>query len=141
MTDNSTTRQEQADKEKRTKLLSEAYTAATKRLREGRRDEFDALYSEEAANRGIDWKPKPSAEQKAKQEMQRLLEQHPHLRDQLVAEGNRPEQEDLDDDEPEGEPDTEEPPAGNGDLPTDARGPEDLPADEPAQQQAEPQRL
>lgn len=67
-------------------LLREAYGAATTRLREARREEFDSLYVQEAQARGVDYKPKPTAEQKAEAELAELLEKFPHLRDKVSAE-------------------------------------------------------
>jgi len=63
----------------RSALLRQAYGAATTRLRESHREEFDRLYAAEATQRGVEYTPRLTAEQKAEQEFQRLLEQYPHL--------------------------------------------------------------
>ena len=60
-------------------LKREAYGAATTRLREQRRDDFNALLVEENASRGIDWKPKPTEEQKAAEQFAQLLAAYPNL--------------------------------------------------------------
>jgi len=70
--------------EERNARLKKAYSNATSRLREEQRLEFDRLYSEEAKKLGVVYTPKPTAEQKAKQELEDLLAKFPHLRDQLV---------------------------------------------------------
>lgn len=70
--------------EERNSRLKKAYSNATSRLREEQRNEFDRLYSEEAKKLGVVYTPKPTAEQKAKQELEDLLAKFPHLRDQLV---------------------------------------------------------
>jgi hypothetical protein len=83
MTDtNDTGGQTKADRQKG---LNAAYSAASKRLREAHQDEFNSLYQQEAADRGIEWTPKATPEQKAEQEMQALLAQFPHLVGKLTA--------------------------------------------------------
>jgi hypothetical protein len=72
--------------EERNALLKQAYSTSTSRLREENRAEFDRLYIEEAAKLGVVYTPKPSPEQKAKQDLEDLLAKFPHLRDQLVNE-------------------------------------------------------
>lgn len=69
----------------RSTLLRQAYGAATARLREGHREEFDQFYAEEAQKRGVDYTPRLTPEQKAEQEFLRLLEQHPHLREKAAG--------------------------------------------------------
>lgn len=72
--------------EERDKRLQKAYTAATQELRTKYRDEFNDLYSKHAAEHGVEWSPRLTAEQRAEQEFDRLLEQFPHLRNRgLVA--------------------------------------------------------
>jgi len=66
-------------------LLRKAYGAATTRLREQYRSEFDALYSQEAQALGVDYQPKPTPEQKAEQDLAELLAKFPHLRDKVTA--------------------------------------------------------
>jgi hypothetical protein len=65
-------------------LKREAYGAATTRLRERHRDDFNTLLVEENASRGIDWKPKPTEEQKAAEQFAQLLQQYPHLADKIT---------------------------------------------------------
>lgn len=72
------------DKTERSNKLRQAYSAATTRLREEHRDEFDTLYSQEAQDRGVDYTPRLSPEQKAAQEMAELLEKFPSLREQFT---------------------------------------------------------
>ena len=91
--------------EDRNALLKQAYSISTSRLREENRAEFDRLYIEEAAKLGVTYTPKPTPEQKAKQELEDLLAKFPHLRDSLVNEtvngSAAPDDEDPpDDDEP-----------------------------------------
>jgi len=64
-------------------LQRAAYSAAEKRLREENRDRFNALMAEEAQARGVDWKPRPTAEEKAQAELDRLLAEHPALAERL----------------------------------------------------------
>lgn len=67
----------------RANRLRKAYTNATTRLRESRREEFDALYAEEAQKLGVDYTPRPTAEQKAEQEFDALLAAYPHLANKI----------------------------------------------------------
>jgi hypothetical protein len=69
----------------RNTLLRQAYTAATSRLRDGHRDEFERLYQQEAQNRGVEYTPRLSPEQKAEKELADLLEKHPHLREKITG--------------------------------------------------------
>jgi hypothetical protein len=60
-------------------LRRESYSAAEKRLREEYKDRFDALVQEEAAKRGVTYQRRLTADEKAEQELQRLLAEHPGL--------------------------------------------------------------
>ena len=68
-----------ATEEERTKVLQTAYAKATTKLREEYRDRFNELRSQYAAEQGVQWQPKPTAEQQAEREFRALLEQYPHL--------------------------------------------------------------
>lgn len=85
----------EATTDERQKLVRQAYSKATTRLRETHRDEFDQLVSQEAEQLGINYKPKPSPEEKARQQMRELAEQYPHLAQEFVQQGGDP----VDDDE------------------------------------------
>ena len=65
----------QTDEQKR----REAYSAATARLRDSRKDEFRALVLEEAAKRGVTYEFRKTAEERAREQVQALLAQHPNL--------------------------------------------------------------
>jgi hypothetical protein len=73
----------QLSKEDRDARLRESYAAAEKRLRDAHTDEFNGYRTEEAAARGVEWKPKPTKAEKAKAEIERLLAENPELRDAL----------------------------------------------------------
>lgn len=88
------------EKDERSNLLRQAYGAATARLREAHRDEFDRYQVEEARSLGVEYKPRMNPEQKAEKQLAELLEQFPHLRDRL--DGNEP-----NGDEPEDEAEDE----------------------------------
>ena len=62
--------------DQRQQALKESYTAATKRLREEYPIRFNALRVEEAAARGVVWTPKPTAAQKAAEQVRSLIEQY-----------------------------------------------------------------
>lgn len=59
--------------------LRKAYGTANTRLREAHREEFDNLYAEAAAELGVEYTPRLTAEQKAEQEFSALLREYPHL--------------------------------------------------------------
>jgi len=67
----------------RDKIIRAAYTAAGARLRDAHHDEFIKYQIDECDKRGVEWKPRESAEQKAEAEFDRLLQQYPYLRDRL----------------------------------------------------------
>ena len=72
--------------EDRDKALRKAYGTATARLRDEHRDEFNGYYSEAAKELGVEWSPRKSAEEKAAEEMERLLTEYPHLRQRIAPE-------------------------------------------------------
>ena len=88
--DEGTTTQQVSSKER-----SAVYTAAVARLRDKYREEFDGYLMEGYARIGVEWTPKPNEVQKAKLEIERLLEAHPELR-QLFAIGADPQNQPLD---------------------------------------------
>jgi hypothetical protein len=59
--------------EERDRRLQKAYTAATQELRQTHRDEFNDAYSRHASELGVEWRPRPSAEQKAEEQFDALL--------------------------------------------------------------------
>lgn len=63
--------------------VRKAYSAATARVRDAHREEFNAFMKEEAKALGVDWSPKPTDEEKAKATLDALLAQHPHLRSEM----------------------------------------------------------
>lgn len=81
---------EQAEEKERAEALRKAYSAATKRLREENRDTFTKLYIEEAKKLGVDYKPKPTEEEKAEAQLAEILAAHPHLRDKVAGAGEQP---------------------------------------------------
>lgn len=59
--------------------LRKAYGAAGTRLREAHREEFNKYQQEEAAKLGVEWTPRPSGVDRARAEMERILEENPEL--------------------------------------------------------------
>jgi len=72
---------EQTDANKR----RQAYTVATTRLREAHRDEFNKFQQEEAARLGIDWKPRPTEQEKAAATLQRIIREFPDLAEKVTT--------------------------------------------------------
>jgi hypothetical protein len=71
--------------EAKDKAMSAARSAAAAKLREKHLDEYNTLLTAEAKERGVDWKPRPTAEQRAAEEMERLLQQFPELAERVNA--------------------------------------------------------
>ena len=67
------------------KAMGEARSAAQSALIELYRAEFNELVRKQAAKRGYDWTPAPTAEEKAEAEAKALLEQFPHLKAKLLG--------------------------------------------------------
>ena len=60
-----------------------AYSKATTRLRAENPALWNAILKDEYAKVGIDWDPRPTDEEKAAAEIERLLATHPNLRSRL----------------------------------------------------------
>jgi hypothetical protein len=69
----------------RDKLMSAAYTAAQKDLREAHQDEFNGYYQKECAARGIEWTPRKSKQDQALDQIVVLLQEFPDLGEKLAA--------------------------------------------------------
>lgn len=67
------------------KAMSAARSAAAATLRESHLEEYNALLTGEAKARGITWTPRPTKEQRATEEMERLLKEFPHLAEQVTV--------------------------------------------------------
>lgn len=81
-----TTVETDAEKKKRSDNLRKAYGEAAAELRTTHQEEFDALYVKHAAKYGIDYKPKPTKAEKARQALAALLSENPDLKEELVKE-------------------------------------------------------
>jgi transcription initiation factor TFIID subunit TAF12 len=57
-----------------------AYSAATTRLRDQHRDDFNILLREEMARRNVEWAPRPTDQQKAERQVNDLFEKYPELK-------------------------------------------------------------
>lgn len=66
-------------KEDRDKGLREVYGEATKALREAHLAEFNQLRTKLAAERGIDWSPRPSATERKLAEIRQMMADDPAL--------------------------------------------------------------
>lgn len=72
-------------KAERDTKMRKAYGSATTLLREKHKDEFQLLHQQEAQKLGLDWTPRKSKEQKAREQVNKLLTENPSLRDELMA--------------------------------------------------------
>lgn len=68
--------------------LRATYDMATQRLREAHPEEFTKLRKAAAEELGVEWEPRLTAEQKAEQQFEELLERYPHLRERLDEDGS-----------------------------------------------------
>lgn len=73
----------QTEPKGRDALLRQAYSQASKDLRQTHREEFNELHRKHAIELGVDWEPRPTAEQKAAEQIEALLAQYPQLRDRV----------------------------------------------------------
>lgn len=71
-------------REDRERRLSKAYNVASQTLREEYRDRFNTLYSEAAAQQGVEWSPRLKPEERAEQTVLSLLDEFPELRERLT---------------------------------------------------------
>lgn len=83
MTDTPSTTDESALKRK-------AYDAGMRRLRENHVDEFWQLVDEEAAELGIEYRRRLTAEERAEQQARELLAAHPGLLEKITGQGPVP---------------------------------------------------
>lgn len=65
--------------------MRQAYGRASSRLRDAHREEFNDLMAEESRKIDLDWKPRPTEEDKARQRVAAILEKHPELREELAS--------------------------------------------------------
>lgn len=63
-------------------LKREAYTAAEGRLKQEYADRFKALVTEEAEKRGVEYVFRKTAEEKAREQYEKLLAEYPQLAQQ-----------------------------------------------------------
>lgn len=70
--------------EDRDQKIRQTYTIATQALRDAYPKEFNALRVKAAKDLGVEWQPRPSKEQKAEAELDRLLEENPDLLTKLA---------------------------------------------------------
>ena len=75
---NTTTEPTEAD------LRRKAYSAAEKALREAHADEFRALVTKEAQALGVEYKFRPTKEERAEREIAKLLADNPGLRERFA---------------------------------------------------------
>lgn len=72
-----------AEEIKRQSALAKAQRNADKALREAHREEWNGLMKEAAKAEGIDWTPRKSAEEKAEENLKRLLDENPALAEKV----------------------------------------------------------
>lgn len=73
-----------APKKSKKELHREAYGKAMSRLRDARQEEFNKYRTEEAKLRGLDWSPKPTEAEKAREQLALILRDYPHLADEFT---------------------------------------------------------
>lgn len=77
---------EESEEAKRKRLLRQAYGQATSALRVAHQDEFLGLYQEQARELGVEYTPRPNAEQRAAEQFDALVATYPWLADRLTQE-------------------------------------------------------
>lgn len=68
------------------KVIDKAKRDAAARLVRENQETFNSLVKEDLAGQGIDWSPRLTPEQRAEQEFERLLAEHPHLASKISPE-------------------------------------------------------
>lgn len=68
----------------REKLMSKAYTTASKDLRTAHQDEFNRYYQQRLAELGIEWTPRKSKQDQALDQIVTLLDEYPDLATKLA---------------------------------------------------------
>lgn len=76
---------DQTDSPSKDQLMSRAYSASQRRLRDAHSDEFNGYMVEETGKLGLSWKPRKSPEEKALAEVLSLLDANPGLAEQLAS--------------------------------------------------------
>jgi hypothetical protein len=66
-------------------LRRQAYSAATTRFRNENRPAFDKILAEEMKERGINWTPKPTEQERALRQVEDIFAAHPEIREQLLG--------------------------------------------------------
>lgn len=78
-TDETKTEAVEAPQQERDRLMSQAYGAAQKDLREAHKKEFDGYYQQRCAERGIEWTPRKSKAEQALDQITDLLSEFPDI--------------------------------------------------------------
>lgn len=66
-------------------LINKADSAAYRALRKAHLQEFNEAKQKAAAELGLDWHPRASAEERARKQISNLLSEHPDLQAELLA--------------------------------------------------------
>lgn len=66
-------------------LINKADSAAYRALRKAHQQEFNQHKQKAAAELGLDWTPRASAEERARKQINALLSEHPELQAELAA--------------------------------------------------------
>lgn len=69
--------------EERQALINKADSRAYRALRKAHQQEFNEAKQAAAAELGLDWRPRMSAEERARKQINALLSEHPELQDEL----------------------------------------------------------
>lgn len=69
----------------RQQLINKADSAAYRALRKAHLQEFNEAKQKAAAELGLDWRPRASAEERARKQINALLSEHPELQAELAA--------------------------------------------------------
>lgn len=77
-TDPFDTTAEMSEEDKR-KAMTEIYTKAESMLKEAHKAEFNEMRKKLAAERGIEWSPRPTAADRAEEQVRKLISENPSL--------------------------------------------------------------
>lgn len=72
------------DGNERDAKLRQAYSLASQELRQTHQKEFNDLRVKHSTALGVEWTPRPSKDERAEQELERLLAENPSLMERLA---------------------------------------------------------
>jgi hypothetical protein len=90
MTQSTATETTESEKVRVANAKKNAYSAATTQLRQAHQDEFNNLMRAECADRGVEWSPRPTERDRAREQVAQLLATFPDLAEEFASQHEPP---------------------------------------------------